>query len=114
MNHGRSDVVNSPYTRWDGDELHGKHPVVTPVWIRLDAIYVRAPDSASRTIPHGLDMTGEIPGYLYGWWPTVKGNWLGVVNFAIPYADDRSHKLQVTEQLVPDYALRKREERNPM
>lgn len=99
---------NSPHTQWVGDDLHGRRPVVTPVWVRLDAIYVRAPDAPQRTIPDGLDMTGEVRGHLYGWWPTVKGNWLGVVNFEIPYADGRRHKLEVREQLVPDYALRKR------
>jgi hypothetical protein len=82
---------------------------VTAVWVRLDALYIRKPDAPSHTIAHGLDMTGEVPGHLVGWWPTVKGNWLGVVNFAIPYADGRRHKLQIHDQLVPDYALRKRE-----
>jgi hypothetical protein len=40
----------------------------------------------------------------------VKGNWLGVVTFAISYADGRRHKLQIHDQLVPDYALRERDE----
>ncbi len=37
-----------------------------------DAIYVRAPDSAGRTIPHGLDMTGEVPRYLQRPAPTQQ------------------------------------------
>ncbi|WP_246365761.1 hypothetical protein [Kibdelosporangium persicum] len=77
--------------------------------MRLDWIYVRVRGAPVHTIAHGLDMTGEVHGFLYGWWPTVKGNWLGVVNFAIPYADGRRDKLEVHDQLVPDYALRKRE-----
>jgi hypothetical protein len=107
-NRGRPDVVNSPYTRWDGDTLHGRYPVVTPVWVRLDAVYRRASDAPVHTIAHGLDMTGEVPGFLSTWWPTVTGGWLGVVTFTIPYADGRSHQLQIRDHLVPDYALRRR------
>ncbi|SMD27357.1 hypothetical protein SAMN05661093_10960 [Kibdelosporangium aridum] len=60
-------------------------------------------------ISDGLDMTGEVHGHLTGWWRTVKGDWLGLVNYAIPYADGRRHTLQLTDQLVPGYALRKRD-----
>jgi hypothetical protein len=45
---------------------------VTAVWVRLEAIYIRKPGAPSHTIAHGLDMTGEVPGFLVGWWPTVK------------------------------------------
>ncbi|KAA2252359.1 hypothetical protein F0L68_35485 [Solihabitans fulvus] len=102
-------MVDSPYTRWTGDNLHGKSKVLTAVWVHLDAIYVRVPGAPSHVIDTGLDMTGEVPGRLHGWFPTVKGDWLGVVDFEVPYADGRRAKLHVTDQLVPAYALRRRE-----
>jgi hypothetical protein len=42
--------------------------------------------------------------------PTVTGKWLGVVTFAISYAEGRRATLQFHDQLVPDYALRPRRE----
>ncbi|HVW44965.1 MAG TPA: hypothetical protein VHC18_26810 [Amycolatopsis sp.] len=99
-------MMITPYTRWFGDALHGRSPVLTLVWVRLDAIYIRVPGAPSHTVVTGLDMSGEVPGRLHGWFPTVKGDWLGVVDFEIPYADERKQPLQVVDQLVAAYALR--------
>jgi hypothetical protein len=101
-------ALHSPYTSWAGDELHGRHPVLTPVWIRLDAAYPRPPGTPARTVAHGLDLTGTVPGHLHGWFPTLAGDWLGVCNFDIPYADGRAPGLRVTDQLIPAHALRRR------
>lgn len=54
-------------------------------------------------------MTGEVPGRLHGWFRTVKGDWLGVVDYEIPYADGRRDTVHLVDQLVPEYALRQRE-----
>jgi hypothetical protein len=54
--------------------------------VHLDGIYVRVPGAVTDVIGDGLDMTGVVPGRLHGWFPTVNGNWLGVVSFEIPYA----------------------------
>lgn len=107
-------MIITPYTRLEGNDLHGRHPVVTPTWVRLDALCVRRPDAPLRTVGDGLDMTGEVHGYLTGWWRTVKGDWLGLVNYAIPYADGRRHKIQLQDQVIPGYALRKREDSRPL
>jgi hypothetical protein len=45
--------------------------------VRLDAIYARVPGAPSHVIDTGPDMTGEAPRRLHGWFPTVKGDWLG-------------------------------------
>lgn len=103
-------VLESPYTRWYGDALHGHVRYLTDVWVRLDAIYVRVVGAPSHTVAEGLDMSGEVPGRLHGWFPTVKGDWLGAVDFEIPYADERRQPLHVPDQLVPSYALRPRRE----
>lgn len=81
-----------------------------PTWVQLDAICVRASAAPINTVADGLDMTGEVRGLLSGWWRTVKGDWLGVVNYTIPYADGRRHRLELRDQLVPLYALRKRDD----
>lgn len=52
-------------------------------------------------------MTGERPGLLTHWIPTYSGEWLGRVTYSITYADGRA-PLQLTDQLVPGYALRPR------
>ena len=102
----------SRHTTWDGDGVHGHHPRLTPVWVRLDAVYARRPDAPHRVAPSGLDMEGEVSGLLSTWFETARGNWMGIVTFRIPYADGREQKLTLRDQLVPDYALRKRTE-NP-
>ncbi|MBF6176514.1 hypothetical protein [Nocardia blacklockiae] len=78
-----------------------------PVWVRLDAIMLRDPGMPRHVNGAGLDMTGERPGTLTHWVPTVAGDWLGRVNFSVPYADGRP-ALHLTDQLVPAYALRPR------
>ncbi|NKQ51456.1 hypothetical protein HFP15_01010 [Amycolatopsis sp. K13G38] len=99
----------TPYTRWYGDDKHGRLRVITPVWVRLDAIYLRIPGAPSHVVVTGLDMSGEVPGRLHGWFPTLKGDWLGVVDFEIPYGDEHKRPLCLVDQLVAAYALRPRE-----
>jgi len=57
--------------------------------IGLDALFVRLPGAPTHVIDTGLDLTGEVPGRLHGWFPTVKGDWLGAVDYEIRYADGR-------------------------
>jgi hypothetical protein len=68
-------------------------------------------DGASvQVVAEGLDLTGSVPGLLSGWFRTVQGDWLGVVNFEIPYADGRPNRVRLADQLVPGHALRPRDE----
>ncbi|WP_280222071.1 hypothetical protein [Nocardia neocaledoniensis] len=78
-----------------------------PVWVRLDAIVIRDPGTPRHVNGAGLDMTGERPGLLTHWVPTYAGEWLGRVTYSVAYADGRPD-LQLTDQLVPAYALRPR------
>lgn len=104
-----SDVAEqSEHTQWDGDEVHGRHPRTTRVWVRLDAICPRIPGQPHRVEPSGLDMTGEVPGLLSTWLCSAKGDWMGVVTYQIPYADGRRSKLDLRDQLVPSSAIRER------
>lgn len=89
--------------------VHGERRELTPVWVVLDALCIRVPGAPSHVVVDGLNMTGQVPGLLRTWHKTVKGDWLGVVNFAIPYADEYRGKLHLSDQLVPAYALRPRQ-----
>lgn len=89
--------------------VHTEPARLTPVWVQLDALNVRVPGQPSHFVPDGLDMTGQVAGLLSGWHRTAKGDWLAIVNFSVPYADGRRHKLRISGQLVPAYALRPRE-----
>jgi hypothetical protein len=106
-------MINSPFTQWRGDDLHGRHPVLTPVWVRLDAVYLRRPDAPRHVAEDGLDLTGQVPGQLHGRFRSVDGDWYGVVNYEIPYADGRHDKLRLYDQLVPFHALQKRAPKTP-
>lgn len=101
-------ALNSPFTVWDGDDVHGRRVVVTGVGIQLDKLFARAPTATRHVIPTGLDLTGEVQGRLHGRFPSVEGDWLGVVNYEIGYADGRREKLHLVDQLVPFHVLRKR------
>lgn len=90
------------------DGVHGLIASPRPVWVRLDAIYVRDPGMPVHVNGAGVDMTGEVKGRLTHWVPTVRGDWMGRVSFAVTYADGRP-PLHLQDQLVPAYALRPRD-----
>lgn len=107
-------------SNWPGPKLWhqpGPHPLppqLRAVWVNLDKICIRPNNEPSRVVPDGLDMTGQVRGLLREWHRTARGDWLGVVNFKIPYADGRQHRLLLSNQLVPAYALRPREDEKPI
>ncbi|MFI6100859.1 hypothetical protein ACIA8G_35365 [Lentzea sp. NPDC051213] len=100
-------MLSSPFTIWDGDDVHGRRAVLTGVAVSLDRLFARRPGAEKHVIPTGLDLTGVVPGRLHGRFPGVEGDWLGVVNYEIGYADGRRDKLYVADQLVPFHVLRK-------
>lgn len=100
--------LNSPFTTWEGDNIHGRRPVLTGVGVRLDKLFARPPGAERHVIAAGLDLTGEVQGRLHGRFPSIEGDWLGVVNYEISYADGRRDKLYLVDQLVPFHVLRKR------
>lgn len=99
-------MLNSPFTRWEGDEVHGKRLARTPVWVILDRLFVPSTDEPRRVSPEGLDVTGMVPGRLHGRFPSLAGLWCGVVDYEVSYADGRRDKVSLIDQLVPFYALR--------
>ena len=80
------------------------------VWVRLDCLAIRDPGTPRHVNGSGVTMTGERPGLLTHWVPTVAGDWMGRVSYSVPYADGRP-PLHLSDQLVPAYALRPRRER---
>jgi hypothetical protein len=82
--------------------------VVTGVSVSLDRLFARAPGAARHVIATGLDLTGTVQGQLHGRFPSIEGDWFGVINYEIGYADGRRNKLLLVDQFVPFHALRKR------
>ncbi|ANZ36032.1 hypothetical protein BBK82_08075 [Lentzea guizhouensis] len=101
-------MINSPFTRWEGDDIHGRRPVLTSAWVNLDILFSRPADAPRHVIVTGLDLTGVVPGRLHGRFPSVEGDWYGIVNYEIGYADGRRDKLSLVDQFVPFTALRER------
>jgi hypothetical protein len=66
-----NELLDSPFTTWEG-AVHGHRPVLTAVWVRLDALFPRAPDAPRHVIETGLDPTGEVQGRLY--WPIPQAS----------------------------------------
>lgn len=32
-------MLDSPHTRWIGDQLHGRQPITTPIWVNLARLF---------------------------------------------------------------------------
>lgn len=103
---GTTVSVDSP-TLSEGP-AHPEPRPLTAVWVLLDAICPRDPGAPRRMVANGLDMDRRVPGILSAWYKTVRGDWLGLVTFSVPYADEHRKKLHLTNQLVPAYAIRPR------
>jgi hypothetical protein len=78
------------------------------VWVRLEALYPHPSDAPQTSVGDGLDLVGNAPGLLSNWVRSARGMWLGICNFAIPYADGRPQPYWVHDHLVPAYALQGR------
>ncbi len=52
-----------------------------------------------------LNVRGDVPGELRKWERAADGRWLGVVDYAISYTDERSDHYELTGQLVPAWAI---------
>jgi hypothetical protein len=68
------------------------------------------PRAPRHVIETGLDLTGRVQGRLHGRFPSDDGDWFGVVNYEITYADGCRDKVQLVDQLLPFCALRRREQ----
>lgn len=72
-------------------------------------LYQAGEDEAPRSVGDGLDLDFKTEGWIYGRFRSVRGRWLGVVNFYVPYADGRRHRVFLEDQLVPFGALQPRD-----
>jgi len=85
---------------------------LTLVWVRLDALFVRLPEVPTHVIDTGLDLTGEVPGRLHGWFRRSRTTGSVIVDYEVSYADGRREHVQLVNQLVPAYAVRPTEKAN--
>ena len=102
-------MLRTPYTKFTGDKLHGHSPILTPVWVRLDAVCPRIPGAPHHVVADGVDMTGEVPGFVHGWFCTALGDWLAVVNYPLRFADPHAQPIQLSDQVIPGTAVRPRQ-----
>jgi hypothetical protein len=89
----------------DGFDMH------RPVWVKLPLVFPRhpgAPMPSQLPHPRAVDTSGEVPGDLLQWLRTAGGEWLGLVTYQLPFADQRHARIYLERQLVPAYALRPR------
>jgi hypothetical protein len=100
------DGLVTPYTEFEGDEVHGRHIRVKSAWVDMEQLFGE-PDS-THTVPDGLDLRGRVRGQLSGWMRSDLGAWLAVVHYDIPYRDGRRATVRVTDQLVPARAVQPR------
>lgn len=85
---------------------------VRPAWVNLDALFA-APDPPRHQAVDGLVLTGEVPGMVKHWIRGSHGLYLGVCHFELSYVDGRRRTYGVSDQLVPEYALRSRAPDSP-
>ncbi|WNV82926.1 hypothetical protein [Umezawaea sp. Da 62-37] len=76
--------------------------------VDLVLLYPPDPDRPRKVVADGLDLMASVEAALTGWLPSAAGGFLGVVQFALPYADGRTTGIDVVDQLVPDYMIRQR------
>jgi hypothetical protein len=77
------------------------------VLINLDSLYSRDPDVSPSRAVSGVDMTGIVRGILYDWIQSGTGVWYGRCHFTMLYWDGRDSVIEVTDQLVPEHAVKK-------
>jgi hypothetical protein len=57
---------------------------------------------------HAVDTTAEVAGDLLQWLRAASGEWLGLVTYQLPFADQRHQRIYLERQLLPAYSLRPR------
>jgi hypothetical protein len=106
-------MLVTPHTRFVGDNLHGRSPVLRPAWVNLDMLYPRDRRTPLSLRAEGLDVSGSVPGFVTGWFAWNSDQWLAVANFSVGYADGRSQRVFVTDQLISGTAVRPRDNKKP-
>lgn len=100
----------------DSSRLFGwkPRPATHAVWVRLDTLFPRDNTIRGQAVIDGLELSGNVRGILLGWKRGASGQWLGVVNYAVHYADGRRQTAIWNEQLVPAAAISPREDNHPL
>jgi hypothetical protein len=89
----------------DGMDMH------RPVWVKLNTLFLGPPEKpmpAQLPHPRAVDTSAEVEGTLLQWLRTAGGEWLRLVTYQLPFADERHQPIYLEQQRVPAYALRPR------
>lgn len=89
-----------PTHRWeDQDPVHGSRRKTMAVEINLRGLFLEDRRSGV-VVPDGLDVDRVVRGLTYGWWDSLNGGHLVVVNYSIPFADPHLKPLSLNDQVV--------------
>ncbi|MGQ0480975.1 MAG: hypothetical protein ACT4O0_08110 [Pseudonocardia sp.] len=83
------------------------------MWVDLDQLFAHG-SARDQAVFYGLALTGRARRLLLDWHRGSRGDWLGVVNYQIHYADGRPQPMIWTEQLLPAAALSPRTDSVPL
>ncbi len=80
-------------------------PRAQAVWVDLEKLVPPDPEIRGQAVVGGLDLSGRTQGVLTGWRRSCRGDWVGVVDFHVHYANGGTESVFWRQQLVPAYAL---------
>jgi hypothetical protein len=87
-----------------------------PLWVKLSLVFPRRPDRPRPTHapdPRAVDTTAEMPGDLLQRLRAATGDWLGLVTYQLPFADERHQRVYLERQLLPRPPGAAKEVRSP-
>jgi hypothetical protein len=88
----------------DGMDMH------RPVWVKLSLVFPRRPDGPDAGAAPRLSCCRHDGRGCWRPAPVVSasGEWLGLVRYQLPFADQRHQRIYRERQLLPAYSLRPR------
>jgi len=88
----------------DGMDMH------RPVWVKLSVVFPRRPDGPDAGAAPRLSCCRHDGRGCWRPAPVVSasGEWLGLVTYELPFADQRHQRIYLERQLLPAYSLRPR------
>lgn len=89
-----------PWVDWfEKDSVHGDRCGTRSVRINLRGLFSENPNSGVIETA-GLGVNRIVGGLTSGWWDSLHGSHLVLVNYEIPFADPHIKPIQLTDQVV--------------
>ncbi len=84
---------------FEKDGVHGDRRGTRSVRINLRGLFSENPNSGVIEAA-GLDVNRIVSGLTSGWWDSLHGSHLVLVNYEIPFADPHIKPIHFTDQVV--------------